>query len=436
MRGIRVYRYRWVVLVALMSVVMASEMQWLALAPISRVVASYYNLNTTSNSFVGPDLLTLIHLVAFVVVSIPISWVVTKVSLKWTLRYSAIALAFFSFLKGFGAHSFWIIVFAQVGLSISYSAIMNNVTLVVSRWFPLRERGFATGLVSLSQYLGLALVLIIAPLSVVTDPNSPSYGQGIESLLLWLGIFNGVASIIVLFFFKEKPLTPPSKEPFKLQSYVVSFNLLLRKKHMGGFIGVFSLVWALYNIFIIKIDTLSAFIGIETSAGVLGIVFLIGGALGSLLIPLASDYFKKRKLFFVICMLGIFGGVLLFAFIPLIIVSRYNHILLAHLGLFILGFFFQSAIPLGFQYASELSSPVQESSSHGVLLMGGHLLAIPFLMYINYMGGAYVEHLLILSVGLLFASLLGVLFIKESPIIITEEQRLQDAIARESIRLN
>jgi hypothetical protein len=71
-----------VLLVALMAVVMASEMQWLALAPISRVVASYYNLNTTSNSFVGPDLLTLIHLVAFVVVSIPISWVVTKVGLK------------------------------------------------------------------------------------------------------------------------------------------------------------------------------------------------------------------------------------------------------------------------------------------------------------------------------------------------------------------
>jgi 16S rRNA (guanine(966)-N(2))-methyltransferase RsmD len=47
----------------------------------------------------------------------------------------------------------------------------------------------------------------------------------------------------------------------------------------------------------------------------------------------------------------------------------------------------------------------------------------------------FIEHVLIISVALLFAALFGVLFIKESPIIITEEERLKSAIEQESIRV-
>ncbi|MFA7671933.1 MAG: hypothetical protein WCY53_06740, partial [Sphaerochaetaceae bacterium] len=93
MKSIRIYSYRWVVLGALMAVIMASEMQWLVLVPISRPAAKFYEGQIGPNSFFGPDILTLIHLVAYIIVSIPITYVVTKLGVKWTLRISAIILA-------------------------------------------------------------------------------------------------------------------------------------------------------------------------------------------------------------------------------------------------------------------------------------------------------------------------------------------------------
>ncbi|HLW22348.1 MAG TPA: hypothetical protein VKZ39_04120, partial [Sphaerochaetaceae bacterium] len=99
----------------------------------------------------------------------------------------------------------------------------------------------------------------------------------------------------------------------------------------------------------------------------------------------------------------------------------------------ILGFFFQSAIPLGYQYASELSYPAKEASSQGVLLLYGHFVGVVFLVFMNLQGGAFLEHTLIASVILLFASVLGIVFIKESPIIVTEDERLREAVDKESV---
>ena len=42
MKRARVYPYRWVVLVALMGVIMVSQMQWLVLAPVARAATKFY----------------------------------------------------------------------------------------------------------------------------------------------------------------------------------------------------------------------------------------------------------------------------------------------------------------------------------------------------------------------------------------------------------
>lgn len=433
MKSVRVYPYRWVVLSALMAVILASEMQWLVLAPISRAAGSFYGGQIPPDSLIGPDILTLIHLVAFVFLSIPSTLIIDRVGLKWTLRLSAVLIAVFSLLKGFGARNFYVVVASQIGLSVAHALIMNNVTLVAARWFPLRERGFATGLVSFAQYLGLLLIMIISPRLVVTNPRMEGYGSGIPSLLFWLGIITAAGAVAVLFLFKEKPPTPASREPIEIESYLTSFKILLKKKHMGGFIAIFGLVWGLFNVFIAKIDSITAFIGIQNSNGIVGVLLLLGGMVGSVVIPILSDYTRKRKVFFLICMIGIATGVLIFAATPLLSQYFSSSVAAGFAAAIILGFFFQSAIPLGYQYASELSYPAKEASSQGVLLLYGHFVGVVFLVFMNLQGGAFLEHTLIASVILLFASVLGIVFIKESPIIVTEDERLREAVDKESV---
>jgi len=432
MIAVRVYKYRWVVLLALMLVSIASQIQWLALAPISRAAAAFYSNQIPADSLVNPDLLTLIHLVMFVFLSIPASYLIDRFDLKLSLRSGALCIAVFSLIKGFGAQRFWVVVVAQIGLAIAHPVILNSVTAVTARWFPLRERGFAAGLVSLGQYLGIFLIMVISPQAVSNNPHAADYGQGTTSLLFWYGVVTAAVAVVSIFLFKEKPPTPASIEPYQPMDFLQSFKTLMQKKHMRGFALIFGFLWSMFNVFISKIDGITALIGVENSNGILGVVLLIGGMVGSVVIPAFSDYFRKRKLFFFISICGVFFCFLLFAFSPdLINLSR--HALLALINAGLLGFFFMSAIPLGFQYAAELSYPVPEASSQGVLLQNGHFIAVLVLLCMNIGSGKYLENVLVTSVTLLFAAVLGVLFLKESPIIVTEDERLREAIDKEIV---
>ncbi len=430
MKSIRVYPYRWVVLGALMIVIMVSEMQWLVFAPVSRAAAEFYRNQIPAHSLFSPDILTIIHFVSFLIFSVPFSYLIHKVGLKWSLRIASILLAFFSLMKGVSANSLSAVVVSQVGLSLGHVIILSSVTAVTNRWFPLKERGFATGLVSLFQYLGLLLIMIIAPRIISGDPMSADYGGGLPALLLGLGIATSVSAVGVLFLFKEKPPTPPSAKPEKVTGFVESLGLLLRKKHMGGFVIIFGLSWGLFNVFIAKTDSITAFVNIKNSNGILGLLLLLGGMVGTVIIPLLSDYYRKRKFFFSLSMFGLFVMMVLFAFLPVFLESGMPFFLV-YLFVTILGFFFQSTIPLGYQYAQELSSPVQEATSQTALLLVGHLVGASLLLMMNMSGGIYLETTLIAAIALVFAALFGSLFVKESPMIVTEEEKLKKLAKKE-----
>lgn len=430
MKSVSVYSYRWVVLSALMVVIMASEMQWLVFAPVSRAASEFYRDQINPHSMLSPDILTLIHLVSYLIFSIPASFLINKIGLKWSLRIAAISIAAFSLMKGFSAQQFNLVVISQIGLSLGHVIVLTSVTSVTNRWFPFKERGFATGLVSFAQYLGLLLIMIIAPRVVGTNPSLYEYGSGLPSLLMVLGIITSISAVAVIFLFKERPPTPSSLESVEIKSFFESFSLLFHKKHMAGFMIIFGLSWGLFNVFIAKIDSIAAFVNIENSNGILGVFLLSGGLVGSVVIPFLSDYYRKRKFFFSIAILGIFLGVVIFAFYPNLIEVGVPFFIVYILVAF-LGFFFQSTFPLGYQYAYELTYPVQEASSQGVLLFNGHLVGAVILVFMNLDGGAYLEWVLIASIALLFAAFCGSLFVKESPVIVTEEERLKEASKKE-----
>lgn len=430
MKSVSVYSYRWVVLSALMVVIMASEMQWLVFAPVSRAAFEFYSDQINPYSMLSPDILTLIHLLSYLIFTIPASFFINKIGLKWSLRIAAILIAVFSLMKGFSAHQFNLVVISQLGLSLGHVIVLNSVTSVTNRWFPFKERGFASGLVSFAQYLGLLLIMIIAPRVVGTDPSMGEYGNGLPTLLMVLGIITSISAVAVIFLFKEKPPTPSSLEAVQIESFIESFRLLFHKKHMAGFMIIFGLSWGLFNVFIAKIDSITAFVKIENSNGILGVLLLVGGLMGSIIIPFLSDYYRKRKFFFSMSILGIFIGVVIFAFYPNLLEKGMPFFIIYILVAF-LGFFFQSTIPLGYQYAYELTYPVQEASSQGVLLFNGHLVGTVLLVFMNVDGGAYIEWVLIASIALLFAAFCGSLFVKESPVIVTEEERLKEAAKKE-----
>ena len=67
----KVYSYRWVVLLAFMSIIVVNQLLWITFAPITSTAVEYYRVSELS---IG--LLSLIFMIVYILVSFPASWVI------------------------------------------------------------------------------------------------------------------------------------------------------------------------------------------------------------------------------------------------------------------------------------------------------------------------------------------------------------------------
>jgi hypothetical protein len=116
----KLYGYRWIVLAGLMLAVAFNQLLWITFAPITGPAAAFYGVSDLS---IG--LLSMSFMIAYLFVALPASWVIDT--------------------DGFRT---------AVGIGIGQPFILNAVTKVAARWFPLGERATASGLGSLATYLG------------------------------------------------------------------------------------------------------------------------------------------------------------------------------------------------------------------------------------------------------------------------------------------
>ena len=118
------------------------------------------------------------------------------------------------------------------------------------------------------------------------------------------------------------------------------------------------------------------------------IISVITGIIGAGIMSTLSDKFRKRKIFILIALLG---GVV---FMPLLIFISND--IARYIFSFFMGFLLVSALPVGLTFAAEVTHPVPEETSNGlmmwigqivgVILLGGIMLTEyynPNLIYIN-----------------------------------------------------
>jgi MFS family permease len=120
-----------------------------------------------------------------------------------------------------------------------------------------------------------------------------------------------------------------------------------------------------------------------------------------------SDKFKKRKMLIIISVL--------MATISLFIITFSWDTILLYLFSFFLGYGILSAGPVALEYAVDLTEPVPEASSNGMLMMIGQVGGIVFILLFEGFTnpfGDYFPALLLESIFLLIV-LVIVFFLKE-----------------------
>jgi cyanate permease len=397
----KVYPYRWAILLTFMFVTAVNQMLWITFAPITGSAAGYYGV-----SDLNIGLLSMSFMIVYLFVSIPASWVIDTYGFRVAVGIGAVLTGVFGLLRGLTGTNYTLVLIAQIGIAIGQPFILNAVTKVAARWFPIEERATATGFGSLAMYLGILLGMILTPYLAL--------GVGIAGMLTAYGVVAVAAALVFVFVARENPPSPPC--PAGMEERALVFDGLRQLLHKTDFILLFVVFFiglGLFNAVSTWIEDILRPRGFSiTQAGITGGLMIVGGVVGAVVMPALSDRFRKRRPFIILALAGTLPG--------LIGVTYATSYWLLLVSAFILGFFLLSAGPIGFQYGVEIAYPTPEGTANGLLLLAGQISGILFIFGMDALKSTTTGSMttsLLLLVGLMVLGLALSLRLKESTLL-------------------
>jgi MFS family permease len=359
MNEIKIYGYRWIVLLVFALVNATFQMHWLVFAPITSEAAAFYGVTP-----IKIGMLSMCFMIMFIVFCIPASHIIDTYGFRVGVGIGVVLTAIFGLMRGVFANDFTMVFIAQCGIAVAQPFITNATTRIGAAWFPIDERATEAGLATLSQYIGFIIALAFTPFLLKA--------YGMKGTLMIYGVISAISLVVFFTFFKEKPPTPPSSSQKIHHTIFAGINHILRQHDMIILIIVFFIGLGMFNAVTTWIEQILSPRGFNSEqAGITGAAIMIGGILGAIILPILSDKFRARKPFIILAMIGIVPGLL-----GLTVTTNYSVLLASG---FVLGFFIMSAGPIGFQYGAEISYPASESTSQGLLLLAGQIGGIIFI---------------------------------------------------------
>ncbi len=78
------------------------------------------------------------------VISIPASWVIDKFGIRMAVGIGALFTGGFGLMRGLVPADYTLVLIAQIGIAIGQPFILNAITKLAARWFPIQEKGRGT----------------------------------------------------------------------------------------------------------------------------------------------------------------------------------------------------------------------------------------------------------------------------------------------------
>ncbi len=158
----KLYPYRWVVLAVFMFINLTIQILWISYAPIASAAAGFYNVTPENINF-----LAMTFMIAFIPLSIPISWAIDKFGFTKTVGLGAILMSVFGVLRGATGDNYTMVLISTIGIAIAQPFLLNAWTTVPAKWFNTEFRATAVGLITISNLIGTAIGQVLTP--ILTD---------------------------------------------------------------------------------------------------------------------------------------------------------------------------------------------------------------------------------------------------------------------------
>lgn len=365
---LRVYKQRWIVLIAVALLNNTNTMSWIGYAPSGNYV----------NSFYGEGSAAWLSLV-FMLCTIPVGLFAMWAGREWGLR-TAILIA--GYTNGIGSiirvissidainpdYRFPICMTGQAISAVAYPFIMFLPTKVAGSWFPDTQRAIATTIGVMSNPLGVLMANLISP-AIVKSPDH----------ILYLNIFTMVPSCIAMliaafFVTRSEPKHPPTISASKpqmdfasgMKSCFSSKQYIILLIVMGGGIGMFNCLYT------VMLELLCPSGYSNFFSGFCAALMIIGGICGAA----ASGIFVDRTKLYEETLKGGLATAVVFGLIFLQLTLHQGLQIYIAIACLLFGIFGLATYPIGLEMASECTFPVSETTSTGLIVLSGQVQSV------------------------------------------------------------
>lgn len=373
----KLYWRRWFILGLFVFHSMSNAFQWIQYSIIANVVTEYYQVETFA-----VDWTSMIYMVVYIPLIFPASWLLEVKGLRFVVLLGSATTALGAWIKcgSVSPDRFYVTMIGQTVCAISQIFILGIPPRLAAVWFGPKEVSTACAIGVFGNQLGVALGFLLPPVMVQNSADDSVISQGLNIMFFGVAGVTTVLFLLVIFFFKAEPPCPPSPAAAASaaeadEKYIRSiYRLIKNRSYMlllisyGINVGVYYAISTLLNQVFLK-----HFPGEELNAGRIGLTIVVAGMFGSVVGGLLLDKTHKFK--------ETTMGVYVFSVFGMI---AYTFIFEAEMiwtvfviaGL--LGFFMTGYLPVGFEFAAEITYPESEGTSSGLLNASAQVFGIAF----------------------------------------------------------
>ena len=360
----------------------------------------------------------LIYMILYPIVCIPEAYLVDNVSTYLALSLSSFTTLLGSLLKAF-PNKLYLAYIGQVLCSVFQPVILNSPAKISAVWFKDENRAKITTVCVISNNLGVMFGIIFHTFFINDNSENQNYKTQFEKYVLAEFILTTIFCLPTFFLVRNRPKIPvsPSQNEYKAPPLKKSLKLLFTNKNFiillvcfTCVIGIWNMYGTIFTPYMAKYDISDNRAAIISS--IANFVSIFFAMVGSYIL----DKTKKFRFILLICNLCALIIMILFTFLlefvkNLDVVFAFSILLYSSLVGFLI-----TIHTNGMDYVCELTYPVGESQSGGIIMSMNQIFGIG----LTYLGQFFIDEIKeykyitnILTCTTLLISLITLWFIKD-----------------------
>ncbi|KAI6182417.1 MFS domain-containing protein [Aphelenchoides bicaudatus] len=361
----KIYKKRYFMLVMFIVLSASNAFQWVEYSIIAHIITEFYSVTYDDVNWTS-----MIYMLTYTILIFPGSWFLDRYGLRVSLLIGAFGNCFGAWLKLLSTHpdKFWLTFLAQTVVGSSQVFILGIPPRLAAVWFGPEQVSTACAAGVFGNQLGIAIGFLLPPW-LVHEGKQDSVAYDLSVLFLISAVINTIILLLVVLFFKEKPSLPPSLAQLRaieesmdhnfigsIKKLCTNVNYLLLLLTYALNVGVFYAVSTLLSQMVLHYHPTA-----QEETGTIGFLIVVAGMLGSVVCGFILDKFHHFKGTTLAVYVMSFAGMILFTF------TLKMDLWIIFLAAGALGFFMTGYLPIGFEFAAELTYPVSEGTTSGLL---------------------------------------------------------------------